>query len=176
VTARFFPGVWAVGLGLLFFGPGPSGRIHPKIQRANSSSIQTTGTEPLLLIGEIAELTGLTKKTLRFYEEQGVLMPARRAANGYREYDWDSVARLDFIARAKAAGLSIAQIRHILATCEPGHATCFGVRVVLENQLAELDQKILELSARREAVAASLAAVASGDPSACDSSKVCSYL
>jgi MerR family transcriptional regulator, copper efflux regulator len=129
-----------------------------------------------LLIGEIAELTGMTTKTLRFYEEQGVLTPARRAANGYREYDADSVARLDFIARARTAGLSIAQIRDILALCEPGQATCFRVREVLADQLAELDQKILELSALRKAVAASLDAVASGDPTQCDTSKVCSYL
>lgn len=129
-----------------------------------------------MLIGELAELTGMTTKTLRFYEEQGVLTPARRAANGYREYDGDSIARLDFIARARAAGLSIAQIRDILAVYEPGHAACSQVRDVLTTQLAELDKKILELSRLREAVATSLAAVASGNPTECDSSKVCSYL
>lgn len=102
--------------------------------------------------------------------------PTPRTANGYRDYGSSSVARLNFISRARGAGLSIAQIRSILAVNEPGQATCLHVRDVLNRQLADLDQKILELSALRTAVAASLAAVASGDPAECDSSKVCSYL
>lgn len=129
-----------------------------------------------MLIGEIARVTGLTTKTLRFYEGEGLLPPARRAANGYREYDAASIDRLDFIARARAAGLSIAQIRRILAMREPGHAPCLHVRDVLAGQLAELDQKIRELTSLRAAVESSLATVASGDPADCDPSKVCSYL
>lgn len=128
------------------------------------------------MIGEFAAATGTTTKTLRFYEDQGLLPPTPRGANGYRDYDVNSVTRLNFITRARAAGLSIAQIRSILAIDEPGKVICSHVRDVLASQLAELDQKIQELSTLRAAVATSLAAVASGDPSECDSSKVCSYI
>jgi DNA-binding transcriptional MerR regulator len=129
-----------------------------------------------LLISEFAKATGTTTKTLRFYENQGLMPPTPRAANGYRDYDANSATRLNFITRARAAGLSIAQIRSILAINAPGKVTCSHVRDVLATQLAELDHKIQELSTLRTAVATSLAAVASGDPAECDSSKVCSYL
>lgn len=129
-----------------------------------------------MLIGEAAAAAGMTPKTLRFYEEQGLLPPARRGPNGYRQYGEDSVARLDFIARGRTAGLSVAQIRSILAVREPGTAPCAHVRDVLAGQLAELDLKIAELTALRAGVAASYAAVAAGDPAACDQSRICSYL
>jgi MerR family transcriptional regulator, copper efflux regulator len=129
-----------------------------------------------MLIGEVAKAAGMTPKTLRFYEEQGLLPPAQRGSNGYRQYGDDSVDRLDFIARGRAAGLSVSQIRGILAVREPGNAPCAHVRDVLAGQLAELDLKIAALSALRAGVAASYQAVATGDPARCDPSRVCSYL
>lgn len=129
-----------------------------------------------MLIGEIAKAAGMTPKTLRFYEEQGLLPPAQRGTNGYRQYNDDSVARLDFIARGRAAGLSVSQIRNILAVKEPGNAPCAHVQDILAGQLAELDLKIAELTALRAGVAASYEAVAAGNPAACDQSRVCSYL
>ena len=129
-----------------------------------------------MLIGEMASAAGMTPKTLRFYEEQGLLPPARRSANGYRQYSDDTLARLDFIARGRAAGLSLSQIRNILAVSEPGDAPCAHVKDVLAGQLAELDLKIAELTTLRAGVAASYDAVAAGSPAACDQSKVCSYL
>lgn len=129
-----------------------------------------------MLIGEVASAAGMSSKTLRFYEEQGLLPPARRSANGYRQYSDDTLARLDFIARGRAAGLSLSQIRNILAVSEPGDAPCAHVKDVLAGQLAELDLKIAELTTLRAGVAASYDAVAAGSPAACDQSKVCSYL
>lgn len=130
----------------------------------------------VVLIGEIAKAAGMTPKTLRFYEEQGLLPAAQRGSNGYRQYGDDSVARLDFIARGRAAGLSVSQIRGILSVQEPDTAPCTHVRDILAGQLAELDLKIAELTALRESVAASYKAVAAGDPAMCDQSRVCSYL
>ena len=129
-----------------------------------------------MLIGDVASAAGMSSKTLRFYEEQGLLPPARRSANGYRQYSGDTLARLDFIARGRAAGLSLSQIRNILAVSEPGDAPCAHVKDVLAGQLAELDLKIAELTTLRAGVAASYDAVAAGSPAACDQSKVCSYL
>lgn len=129
-----------------------------------------------MLIGEVASAAGMTPKSLRFYEGQGLLPPAKRSPNGYRQYGEDSLARLDFIARGRAAGLSVSQIRNILAVSEPGSAPCAHVKDVLAGQLADLDLKIAQLTALRAGVAASYDAVAAGDPAACDQSKVCSYL
>jgi len=97
-----------------------------------------------MLIGEVATAAGMTPKTLRFYEEQGLLPPAPRGPNGYRQYGDESVARLEFIARGRAAGLSVSQIRSILAVRAPGNAPCTHVRDILAGHLAELDFKIAE--------------------------------
>jgi len=62
----------------------------------------------------VAEATGTTAKTLRFYERQGLLPVAERTPAGYRDYTPATIGRLDFIRRGQAAGLTLAQIRQIL--------------------------------------------------------------
>lgn len=64
-----------------------------------------------MLIGEIAESAGLPSQTIRFYEREGLLPPARRGANGYRVYGETTLNRLDFIRAAQSAGLTLAEIR-----------------------------------------------------------------
>lgn len=71
-------------------------------------------------IGEAAAAAGMTAKTLRFYEETGLLPTAARSSNGYRDYAEESVTRLEFIRRGRAAGLALAQIREILALRDSG--------------------------------------------------------
>ncbi|HEY1157752.1 MAG TPA: heavy metal-responsive transcriptional regulator [Arthrobacter sp.] len=129
-----------------------------------------------MYIGEAAKAAGMTPKTLRFYGEQGLLPAAGRGANGYRQYSEDSLARLDFIARGRAAGLSVNQIRTIIALREPETAPCAHVREVLAAQLDDLDRRIAGLTAVRAGMAASYEAVAAGSPDDCDPAKVCSYL
>ena len=65
-------------------------------------------------IGELADAAGTTAKTLRFYEDQGLLPPAGRTPSGYRNYTAETIARIDFIHRGQAAGLTLAQIKQIL--------------------------------------------------------------
>ena len=59
-------------------------------------------------IGELAAATGTTTKSLRFYEQAGLLPPPARSAAGYRDYTPASVARLEFIRRGQRAGLTLA--------------------------------------------------------------------
>lgn len=127
-------------------------------------------------IGEAAAAAGMTAKTLRFYEESGLLPAAKRSNNGYRDYNQDSVTRLEFIRRGRAAGLALAQIREILAIREAGEAPCAHVHDMLDGQLACLDNQIAELMALRSAVAGLHATVAAGTPTGCDPERICSYL
>ena len=60
-------------------------------------------------IGELAEAAGTTAKTLRFYEEQGLLPAAERTASGYRDYDPEAATRIDFIRRGQAAGAKLSE-------------------------------------------------------------------
>ena len=70
-------------------------------------------------IGEAAAAAGMTTKTLRFYEDSGLLPAAKRSSNGYRDYHDDSVARLEFIRRGRAAGLALPKYAKFLASVTP---------------------------------------------------------
>jgi len=65
-------------------------------------------------VGELAATGGVTAKTVRYYEELGLLAPPRRLANGYREYGPDAVDRLRFVRDAQAAGLTLAEAGSII--------------------------------------------------------------
>lgn len=127
-------------------------------------------------IGEAAAASGMTTKTLRFYEASGLLPLTERAANGYRDYGADTTARLDFIRRSRTAGLTLAQIRDILRIRDVGEAPCMHVRDLLARQLADLDRQIGELVALRTTVAEFHDAASDPDPDACDVDRICSYL
>lgn len=130
-------------------------------------------------IGELAAVAGITTKTLRFYEEAGLLRPAGRTPTGYRQYSSGAVGRLDFIRRGRAAGLTLAQIREILAVRDRGHTPCHHVEEVLGERLAALDTQIADLQVLRDTVAQlhqAATATAAGDPDTCHADQVCRYL
>lgn len=127
-------------------------------------------------IGQVAAAAGMTAKTLRFYEESGLLPAAKRSGNGYRYYNQESVARLEFIRRGRAAGLALAQIGEILDFRDAGEAPCTHVQDLLAGQLADLDNQIAELMALRSVVAGLHATVAAGTTAGCDPDHICSYL
>lgn len=104
-------------------------------------------------IGELAQAAGTTAKTLRFYEDQGLLLPAARTGSGYRDYGPETLARLDFIHRGQAAGLTLAQIRQILQIRDTGTSPCEHVRELLGMRLAEVDEQIAELGRLRKTIA-----------------------
>lgn len=127
-------------------------------------------------IGELAALTGTTTKTLRFYEQAGLLHPAGRTTGGYRHYGQDAVARLDFIRRGRAAGLTLAQIREVLDVRDRGRAPCRHVEELLATRLRALDAQIADLQALRASVAQLHDTARSGDPDTCGAELVCRYL
>ena len=127
-------------------------------------------------IGELAAAAGTTTKTLRFYEEAGLLRPDGRTSTGYRQYGSSAVGRLDFIQRGRAAGLRLAQIRGILAIRDRGHAPCDHVHEVLGERLVALDAQIADLQLLRDAVAQLNQAASTGDPGTCQPDQICRYL
>lgn len=127
-------------------------------------------------IGELAEQTGTTAKTLRFYEEQGLLLTADRTPSGYRDYAPDAVARIDFVHRGQAAGLTLAQIRQILDIRDSGHAPCEHVRDILDARLAEIEQQITQLTALRDTITELRHDAAQPNPDSCSADQVCRYL
>ena len=127
-------------------------------------------------IGELAAATGTTTKTLRFYEQSGLLPPPRRRPSGYRDYDASAVSRLDFIRRGQAAGLSLAEMGQILAIRDDGHAPCEHVRDLLAARLDQIQTQIAELSLLRDTITALHQDAATADPDTCPPERVCRYV
>jgi MerR family Zn(II)-responsive transcriptional regulator of zntA len=127
-------------------------------------------------IGQLAQAVGATTKTLRFYEEQGLLPPTERTPAGYRDYTTDAAARVDFIHRGQAAGLTLAQIKQILTIRDRGQAPCNHVRDLLDTRLNDLDQQIRRLTELRATIAQLRDQATDPDPDSCDPEEVCKYL
>lgn len=70
--------------------------------------------DTLYSIGDLARRTGLTVKTIRFYSDRGIVAPTGRSPAGYRLYDIDAVARLDFVRTLRALGLDLPTIRKVV--------------------------------------------------------------
>lgn len=109
----------------------------------------TTGT---LKIGALAAQAGVGIDTVRFYERAGLLPPAGRTAAGYRMYGPEDVRRLQFVRRAKALGFTLEQVAELLQL-QAGKGGRAGVKALADRRLSDLERKIRELAAMREALA-----------------------
>lgn len=127
-------------------------------------------------IGELASTAGTTTKTLRFYEDQGLLPEAARTPAGYRDYDPEIINRIDFIHRGQAAGLTLAQIRQILDIRDRGDAPCGHVRDVLDERLADVDAQLARLHELRETLQQLRGEATDLAPETCSPDRVCRYL
>jgi len=102
-------------------------------------------------IGELAAYHGINPKTLRYYEALGLLPPSARTSAGYRIYGEKDRERLEFIGKAKAIGLTLADIREVLALRDAGTQPCGHVVTLLDQKLVEVDAQLQALAAfRRE--------------------------
>src|SRR5579863_2561229 len=101
-------------------------------------------------IGEIAARAGVPPKTLRFWEDEGLISAPARTAAGYRDYDQDVVERLRFIRQAQTAGFTLAQIHQILSVGDNGERPCAHVTDLIAQRLTEVEARIAELIRTRD--------------------------
>jgi MerR family transcriptional regulator, Zn(II)-responsive regulator of zntA len=128
-----------------------------------------------LLIGELAAELGLNPKTIRYYEEIGLLPEPERSESGYRLYTRDDLERLRFIGKAKAIGLSLEQIAEVLALRGAGRQPCEHVLALLDEKLAAVDRQLRALrdfkrdltALRDEAARTAASGPAEGDACVC---------
>lgn len=118
-------------------------------------------------IGELAQRTGTTTKTIRYYEDIGLLPEPARDHNDYRDYTEDVVDRLDFIRDAQATGLTLTEIASILDLRSQGEATCHHVIDLLERHMTALDKHIKTLRQTRRKLADLTDRARGLDPSDC---------
>lgn len=100
-------------------------------------------------IGQVADQTGLPAKTIRYYEDIGLIMP-RREANGYRVFAQTDAHKLAFLGRARALGFSIEDCRNLLALWEDRSRASADVRAIAKQHLADIEDKIAGLVAMRD--------------------------
>ncbi|GGY16391.1 MerR family transcriptional regulator [Massilia dura] len=106
-------------------------------------------------IGDIAQATGISRDTLRFYEKRGLLR-ARRSSNGYRDYPPEAVQWLTYIRTAQSLGFTLAEIEADLPLLADPGASSDALRAALRAKLAEIDRRIDGLGALRADLAARL--------------------
>lgn len=107
----------------------------------------------VMKIGELARATGLTAKTIRYYELLGLLEEPRRTESGYRLYGQEDVEWLDFIKKAKRLGLTLDEVRDILTLHKQRQAPCLHVLALLDQKLERIDGVIRELEEFRRELA-----------------------
>ncbi len=124
-------------------------------------------------IGQLAERTGVSAKAIRYYEEIGVLPPARREPNGYRDYEPAAADRIGFIQDAQSAGMSLLEIQMILDLRDHGESTCGHVIASLETHLAEVDRQMSDLERTRRRLGEIIRRARRLDPAECDDPNRC---
>ncbi|MDG2269725.1 MAG: Cu(I)-responsive transcriptional regulator [Alphaproteobacteria bacterium] len=100
-------------------------------------------------ISEAAERAGLPTKTIRYYEDIGLVEPARRRDNGYRDYTDRDVHMLSFLSRARGLGFSVADCRALVALYADKGRKSADVKEIALNRVTDIDAKIAELRAMR---------------------------
>jgi MerR family copper efflux transcriptional regulator len=101
-------------------------------------------------IGQAAQACGLPNKTLRYYEEIGLVVPMRQAGNEYRVYSWADVAQLRFLQRARAVGFSLDECRELLVLYANPQRRCGEVKALVSEKISQVDQQLIALHAMRD--------------------------
>lgn len=127
------------------------------------------GTQNLIKIGDFAKLADTNLRTLRYYEELGLLTPASRSSGGFRYYRVEDLDRLRMVANLQRLGLELARIRDLMATRTSGSSRSEflnQVRRALGEQAALIDQRVAELGQQRQGLEQAISKL--GECDACD--------
>ena len=104
-----------------------------------------TQDKKLLLIGQVTALSGIPIRTIRYYEDLGLLKSSGRTEGGFRQFSPEVITRLLFIKRAQSLGLSLEEIGEILKVYDQGNLPCGELKEKLEDKLIEIDRQIEQL-------------------------------
>lgn len=110
-------------------------------------------------IGDLAERSGVSRDTIRYYESAGILPEPPRSGSGYRLYTPEDVERLGFVDQAKALGLTLAEIAEILEIVEEGRSPCPEVLHALDERLEDTRRRIRQLESLESTLSRTLSRV-----------------
>ena len=117
-------------------------------------------------IGDVATRSGLPAKTIRYYEDIGLIKPLRDT-NGYRAFREKELHKLAFLGRARALGFTIEDCRALLALYEDDSRASADVKALAEHHLRRIDDRIGQLQAMRDTLAELVDACAGDDRPDC---------
>jgi MerR family transcriptional regulator, copper efflux regulator len=100
-------------------------------------------------IGAASEISLLPVKTIRYYEDIGLVRPLR-SGNGYRDFSDTDLERLKFLQRARSLGFSIEECRELLSLYEDRNRASADVKTITKSKIREVDRKIAELQSLRK--------------------------
>ena len=129
-----------------------------------------------MLIGVLADATGVSAKTLRYWEEAGLLPQPARTDGGYRDYSEETVHRVAFIRHGQAAGLTLRQISEMLTIRDEGMAPCVHAAELVNERLADVEARLHELEQTRAALGQLRHRLAELDPVDCEPAAICSAM
>jgi Cu(I)-responsive transcriptional regulator len=98
-----------------------------------------------MTIGEAAARCGLSAKTIRYYEEIGLVVPSGRKANGYRDYDEQDLNLLKFVQRSRSLGFTVEECRELLDLYRDRSRASADVKALAQSRIADIRQKIEQL-------------------------------
>ncbi|MBW4451923.1 MAG: heavy metal-responsive transcriptional regulator [Nostoc indistinguendum CM1-VF10] len=101
-------------------------------------------------IGVVAKESGVPIKTIRYYEELGLLKSSRRTEGGFRLFNSNILERLHFIKRAQSLGLSLSEIKDFLNVHDGGELPCEHIKIKLEDKVKAIDEQIQQLLILRQ--------------------------
>lgn len=127
-------------------------------------------------IGDLAAISGLSTKAIRFYEQRGLLPAPPRTPGGYRDYPAKTAARLAFIRDAQSVGLTLAEIRSVLALRDSGQAPCGHLTALIDQHLKDIERRLAELATTREALHGLARRAVATNPADCAESDICTIL
>jgi len=112
--------------------------------------METVSGKRALSSGELAELAGVSRDTLRHYERKGVLSRPLRGHNGYRQYPAEALQRVQMVRRALSVGFTLDELARVLKVRDAGGAPCEEVRKMAAQKLLNVQNQLRELTELRD--------------------------
>ena len=108
------------------------------------------GNGSSLTSGQLADLAGVSRDTLRHYERKGVLTRPLRGQNGYRQYPSEALQRVQLVRRALSVGFTLDELARVLKVRDAGGAPCEEVRRIASQKLVDVQEQLRELTSLRD--------------------------
>jgi DNA-binding transcriptional MerR regulator len=108
---------------------------------------------PALRIGQVAQVTGLPVKTVRFYCDEGLIGTVARSPGGYRLFDPAVVSELALIRAMRAMDVPLPELKRILEVRRSGHCNCSALKSSVQTRIQSIDQRLAELVAMKAELA-----------------------